>query len=214
MEQKDYWNEVADKKKFTTDFQLREFEKHVKKDALILDVGCGYGRTLHELWESGYKNLTGIDFSESMIEKGRRLFPEIDLNVMQSKLIDMPDESCDAVILVAVLTCIIDNEEQLNLLKEIKRVLKKDGIIYINDFLLNTDERNLNRYKEFADKFNQYGVFELPEGAIVRHHSEDWVKESTKEFKELSFKEVVYTTMNGNKSNGYFYIGQKNATII
>ena len=179
------------------------------RDLLILDVGCGYGRTLNELQENGYKNLIGVDFSNAMIEKGNRLFPKLDLRVMESKLIDMPDESCDAVILVAVLTCIIDDEEQLDLLREIKRVLKRDGIIYINDFLLNTDERNLNRYKEFADKFNTYGVFELPEGAIVRHHSADWVKESTKEFTELSFQEVVYTTMNGNKSNGYYYLGRK-----
>ncbi len=209
MEQRKYWNDVAEKKEFTTDFQMHEFEKYVERDLLILDVGCGYGRTLNELQENGYKKLIGVDFSNAMIEKGNRLFPKLDLRVMESKLIDMPDESCDAVILVAVLTCIIDDEEQLNLLREIKRVLKRDGIIYINDFLLNTDERNLNRYKEFADKFNTYGVFELPEGAIVRHHSTDWVKESTKEFTELSFQEVVYTTMNGNKSNGYYYLGRK-----
>lgn len=209
MEQRKYWNDVAEKKEFTTDFQMHEFEKYVERDSLILDVGCGYGRTLNELQENGYKNLIGVDFSNAMIEKGNRLFPKLDLRVMESKLIDMSDESCDAVILVAVLTCIIDDEEQLNLLREIKRVLKRDGIIYINDFLLNTDERNLNRYKEFADKFNTYGVFELPEGAIVRHHSTDWVKESTKEFTELSFQEVVYTTMNGNKSNGYYYLGRK-----
>ncbi len=30
----------------------------------ILDVGCGYGRTLHELHENNYENLTGVDFSQ------------------------------------------------------------------------------------------------------------------------------------------------------
>lgn len=209
MEQKDYWNEVANKKEFTTDFQHKEFDKYVNKDALILDVGCGYGRILNELWENGYRNLVGLDFSESMIEKGKKQFPELDLRVMKSSIIDLENSSCDAVILVAVLTCIIKNDDQLKLLKEIKRVIKPDGIIYINDFLINSDERNINRYNEYVRKFNQYGVFELPEGAIVRHHSIDWVKESTKEFKELEFQEVIYTTMNGNKSKGYYYIGQK-----
>ena len=41
----------------------------------VLDVGCGYGRTLDELYQMGYCNLIGIDFAESMINRGRRQFP-------------------------------------------------------------------------------------------------------------------------------------------
>ena len=50
MEQKEYWNSIADKKEFTTPFDLNEFSNYVKKDMKILDVGCGYGRTLSELY--------------------------------------------------------------------------------------------------------------------------------------------------------------------
>jgi hypothetical protein len=28
-------------------------------------------------------------------------------------------------------------------------------------------------------------------------------------FKELEYKEIEYITMNGNKSNGYYYFGRK-----
>ena len=48
---------------------------------------------------------------------------------------------------------IIDDKEQENLISKIYRVLKKDGIIYINDFLLNGDKRNLNIFNEFKEKF-------------------------------------------------------------
>ena len=75
--------------------------------------------------------------------------------------------------------------------------------------MLNNDERNLNRYNEFKNKYNKYGVFELPEGAVCRHHDKEWIKELLKDFKKKIFKEIEYTTMNGNKSNGFYYIGEK-----
>jgi len=128
---------------------------------------------------------------------------------MQGDKIELDSESCDAVILFAVLTCIVNDKEQAALLKEIERVLKPNGILYINDFLLNTDERNIERYKSFQDKYQKYGVFELPEGAVVRHHDIKWVEQCVQLFDKLILNQVVYTTMNGNKSNGYYYLGRK-----
>ena len=55
MEQKDYWNSVSETKQFTTPFQTNEFANHLSRNAVILDVGCGYGRTLDELYCLGYK---------------------------------------------------------------------------------------------------------------------------------------------------------------
>jgi ubiquinone/menaquinone biosynthesis C-methylase UbiE len=107
-----------------------------------------------------------------------------------------------------VLTCIRNNDEQKALISEIRRVLKKDGILYMNDFLLNTDERNVTRYKKFQEKYGNYGVFELPEGAVCRHHSEDWVKELLADFNTLQYEHLTFTTMNGHISNGFYFIGQ------
>ena len=72
MEQKEYWNKVSETKQFSTPFQIDEFSKYVKKDDVVLDVGCGYGRTLNELYTKGYKNLIGIDFSKGMIERAKK----------------------------------------------------------------------------------------------------------------------------------------------
>lgn len=208
MEQRNYWNQVAEKKEFTTPFQIGEFEKYVKKDSAILDVGCGYGRTLAQLYDNGYKNIIGIDFARNMIERGREQFPYLDLRVKEDERIALPDNSVDAVILFAVLTCIVNNEEQRELIAEIKRVLKPGGILYVNDFLLNADERNLTRYSKYAEKYGVYGVFELPEGALLRHHDKQWLEELFQPFKKKSYEQLIFTTMNGNKSNGFFYIGQ------
>ena len=209
MKQKEYWNSVSEKKEFTTPFQAKEFAKYVKRDSCILDVGCGYGRTLDELYHNGYHNLIGIDFSSGMIERGKQRFPYLDLRVKEDTEIDLPDARVDAVILFAVLTCIRTNEEQEQLFSEIKRVLKPRGILYVNDFLLNTDDRNLSRYEEFKEIYGIYGVFELPEGAVCRHHDETWIKQLLKDFSEREYEHLTFTTMNGHKSNGFYFIGEK-----
>ena len=129
MEQKDYWNRAAADKEFTTPFQLAAFEKSVTREAVVLDVGCGYGRTLDELYRAGWRSLIGVDFSEAMIERGRAAYPHLDLRVKRSaEKIDLPDASVDAVILFAVLTCISSNAEQERMISEIRRVLRPGGI--------------------------------------------------------------------------------------
>lgn len=208
MKQDEYWNSVSGKKEFTTPFQAEAFSRFVKRESRILDVGCGYGRTLDELYHNGYRNLIGIDFSSGMIERGKQQFPYLDLRVKENDTIALPDGSVDAVILFAVLTCIQTNGEQEQLLREIKRVLKPQGILYVNDFLLNTDERNLSRYEKFKEVYGTYGVFELPEGAVCRHHDEAWIKQLLGDFSELEYSHLTFTTMNGNKSNGFYFIGE------
>ena len=209
MEQKAYWNSVSDTKNFTTPFQAEIFSRLVPTDSAILDVGCGYGRTLNELYQLGYRHLTGIDFSQGMIERGHDTFPDLDLKVKTSDRIDYPDSSFDAVILFAVLTCIHNNSEQKALISEIHRVLKPHGVLYVNDFLLNTDERNITRYQKYEEKYGTYGIFELPEGAVLRHHCEEWIGELLSPFLQTEYHHLTFTTMNGHTSNGFYYFGEK-----
>ncbi|PED67952.1 class I SAM-dependent methyltransferase [Priestia megaterium] len=208
IKQDEYWNEVANKKEFTTPFQPELFLTHVNREAVILDYGCGYGRTLSELRGYGYKNLHGVDFSEEMIKRAKSNDSEIDFQVIQSGKLPFSNHSLDAVLLFAVLTCVHKDEEQNAILNEIKRVLKPGGIIYINDFSLNHGKRNKDRYEKGFAKYHTYGVFELADGAILRHHSEERIKEWTNQFEEVEYRKVEYATMNGNRSNGLVYVGK------
>ena len=210
MEVKEYWNSVSNEKEFTTPFQIDEFSKYVDKKGKILDIGCGYGRTLNELYNVGYKNLIGIDFSEGMIKRAKEKYHNIDFYVKNGEKLDIKDSSIDGVILLGVLTCIVSGDKQKGLINEIYRVLKKGGIIYINDFLLNEDKRNKERYEKYKDKYGVYGAFELSEGGSFRHHTEKWIDELLYCFKQKCFNKLVYKTMNGHTSNGFYYIGSKN----
>lgn len=207
--QKEYWNSVADTKEFTTPMQSAVFCRYVNRDAAILDVGCGYGRVLSELHALGFRNLCGIDFSEKLIARSKRQFPYLDLRVMESENIDFPDASLDAVLLCAVLTCIVADRDQEALIAEIRRVLKPGGLLYVNDFLLNTDLRNRKRYAAWEQVYGTYGIFELPEGAVLRHHDRSHIRKLLSGFRELESEEVVYQTMNGHTSNGFYFAGRK-----
>ena len=209
MEQREYWDSVSGTKEFTTPFQADAFSRYVKKDGLVADIGCGYGRTMDELRGLGYTRLVGFDFSPEMTERGKRQFPGLDLRVKENDAVDLPDSCADAPVLIAVLTCIVRDEEQKRLVAEIRRILKPGGILYVNDFLLNTDERNLERYERYRDVFGVYGAFELPEGAVCRHHSEEWIRELLGAFRMKESERLVFTTMNGHRSNGFYYIGEK-----
>ncbi|MCK9152104.1 class I SAM-dependent methyltransferase [Methanobacterium alcaliphilum] len=187
---------------------MKEFEKYVSKNMNILDVGCGYGRTLNELHHQGFINLTGMDFSQGMIDRGLKNYPDLNIFKNDEDTLPFPENEFDAVILIAVLTCTPDSHKQDQIVEEISRVLKDGGILYINDYSINTDKRNISRYQKFEDKYGTYGIFELPEGAILRHHTSEHVFRITKNFKQIVFEEMIYDTMNGNESKGFYYIGQ------
>ena len=209
ISQHSYWDRVADEKRFSHPLRLDWLEKYSDEHARILDYGCGYGRTLGELSEAGYENLFGMDFSERMLRRCRK-------EVFQSRLIrndgsglPLQPNSFDAVLLFAVLTCIPDDDEQRILLTEVGRVLRPGGLIYLSDLLLNDDARNRERYQRFAEAYKCYGVFELPEGVAVRHHQQEWIEELTVSFRPLAYEPFTVTTMNGNTSAAFQYLGRK-----
>jgi ubiquinone/menaquinone biosynthesis C-methylase UbiE len=207
--QTDYWDSVASDKHFTTNLDISLINKKLNKDSLIVDYGCGYGRTLNQLKSKGFNSLIGYDYSSKMIERGKKEYPQLDLRISKNNVINCYSNTVDMVILFAVLTCIIENEIQKSLINEIHRILKPGGYIYINDFLLNTDKRNVERYDKFVDKYKNYGTFELSEGAILRHHDKKWIKQLTGIFDEYVNETITFKTMNGNKSVGIKYIGKK-----
>ena len=209
LNQKKYWNSVAAKKRFTTPVRTKLIEKILPYDALITDVGCGYGRTMQELYISGFNNINGFDFSEEMISKGKKLYPKLNLKIMKNGYINIKDFSVDMVLLFAVLTCVTDEVERINLINEVDRIVKPGGYVYINDFLINSDERNKKRYLKFESKYNTYGVFELPDGAVLQHFYLSDLLHLWKGY-SLKFKETeTFATMNGNVSNGITMIFQK-----
>lgn len=204
-----YWDRVAQKKRFSHPLRQEWLARYSNQQARILDYGCGYGRTLADLSEAGFQNLVGVDFSEAMLMRARGALPRPELVRNDGLSLPFKNGSFDAVLLFALLTCIPDDNEQRLLLAETARVLRPGGLLYLSDLLINNDRRNRERYEQFAEAYGCYGVFELPEGVVVRHHQREWIEEITNSFQQLEYEPFTVTTMNGNASAAFQYLGRK-----
>lgn len=204
----EYWDNLAGKKEFTIPSGIEILARILPRDSSILDFGCGYGRILEELDGAGYKNLYGCDFSEKMLALAEKALPDSILRQNSASKIPFADESFDCVIILAVLTCITDDKQQELLLKEAIRVLKPDGFLYVGDFLLNHDKRNIERYEKNKNS-GDYGIFISDDGAKLRHHSEEYIQKLFSGLEKLSFNKTVFRTMNGHSSNGFYMLCRK-----
>jgi len=102
-------------------------------NARILDVGCGMGREAFALYEMGFK-ITGVDISDKAIKEAKKFALESnrDIEFMHTNGTDLPfkDNTFDVVIIWAQTFGIMyGTKQQLSVLNECRRVLKKNGII-------------------------------------------------------------------------------------
>jgi len=209
--QLEYWNTAGTQKSFAHPLNLRRVRQWMSDESRILDFGCGYGRCLGELFNEGYTDLIGLDFSPAMIAAARAQFPEIAFHQIESATIPLPDASVDAVLLFSVLTCVPTDEGQRALLKEVRRVLRRGGLLYISDLWLQSDERNRSRYARDEQKYGIYGVFDLPEGVTVRHHDPKWIDTLTADLEMVALDQIDVVTMNGNPAKAFQWFGLKPA---
>ncbi|MFZ3201584.1 MAG: class I SAM-dependent methyltransferase [Candidatus Acidiferrales bacterium] len=206
---------MAHERRFSHPLRLDWLTRHyVGIHALILDFGCGYGRTLAELVRAGYDNVIGLDFSSRMLARCRLLLPNVSLAQNHEQTLPLQTHSVDLVLLLAVLTCVPCDDDQRALLREITRVLRPGGLLYISDLLLNTDSRNLERYARYAGEYGTYGIFELPEGVVLRHHTEEWIEELTGSFTSLEFQPFDAATMNGNTSAAFQLLARAPSAVL
>jgi len=205
-----YWDRVAPEKRFSHPLRADWLARYLTNPMpRVLDHGCGYGRTLAELHREGYTRSVGTDFSEAMLLRARREVPSSKLVRNDGSVLPIKSASIDVVLLFAVLTCVPDDDDQRALLAEVERVLRPGGLLYISDLLINNDLRNRERYAQHAERYKCYGVFELPEGVVVRHHESEWIAEITAQFHRLEYEPFDVTTMNGNVSAAFQYLGRK-----
>ena len=195
---REFWNRAATNRRFTHPLDRERLTRRLPRDAVILDYGCGQGRLSGELVELGYVNVLGVDSSPEMIRLAREEVPDAGFVENDGEGVPCGDASLDAVLVFAVLTCIASDEKQKNLLREFKRILRPGGLLLVSDYPLQADDRNLRRYAEFASELGGHGRFRLPDGAVLRHHSREWLEELLAAFHLEESVELDVQTMNGN----------------
>ena len=84
-----------------------------------------------------------------------------------------------------------------------------DDLLELSDLWLQEDARNVERYVRDQPKYGVYGVFDLPEGVTVRHHSREWIDRLTRGYRRVALDEAVVLTMNGHEARGFQWFGLK-----
>ncbi|MCB0727702.1 MAG: methyltransferase domain-containing protein [Ignavibacteriae bacterium] len=115
----------------------------IKESDKILEVGCGAGHILEKISKG---KLYGIDISEIQIERTRkRMGDKVELKKAPGENIPYEDKFFDKVLCSEVIEHVIDPRE---VLKEISRVMKDDGILSLsipNEDVINSTKKFLKK---------------------------------------------------------------------
>jgi SAM-dependent methyltransferase len=198
-DQLDYWNTLGATKTFTHPVGLHWLEE-VDPAARILDYGCGYGRVAADLADAGFSNVVGVDIAPSLVARARRARPDLRFEVLERPP-GLPADlgRFDVVLLVAVLTCVVEDESQRDLVATVTGALSPGALLFVSDLLLQEDQRHQRSYDTWAARNGgPYGCFETSDGATCRHHDLAHLLALFDHLSLVGQREVDVTTMNGN----------------
>lgn len=152
---------------------VKAIKKHLSRGKKILDAGLGTGTVLKSL--SGYKKY-GVDISLKYLST-----IQDDIHLACAKLEDLPYKTCffDGIICTDVLEHVLDLNK---VIKELKRILKKDGILIVRVPF----NENLTPYLEK----NPYDLVHL---RSLHKNSASLLFEKIFRFKIISIKEAGKT---------------------
>ena len=133
-EDKSYWNNVYKEKsneKIIYDLWLDKHEDIIGKckDKPVLDMGCGTGNNLLYLTERGFKDIYACDYSEEALKIVRSNFKDVKLlehNI--TKKLPYKD-GCMSLIIADLSLHYFKKRKTIDIIKEIKRILKDDGYL-------------------------------------------------------------------------------------
>jgi 2-polyprenyl-3-methyl-5-hydroxy-6-metoxy-1,4-benzoquinol methylase len=109
------------------------------KSIRILDIGCGQGSLVFNLYRLGYINISGIDIMVDLIKKGKDTYSEIAnrLDYYSGERLPFPEETFDVVLAFDVIEHIPSLQGYLK--EQVYRVLKKDAV-----FIFQTPNKIIN----------------------------------------------------------------------
>lgn len=149
----------------TRNLMIDLLKGYLKKDAKILDCGCGTGGTIVHLQRAGFKNITGVDNSKEALKftKKRKL-----ANIKLASVNSLPfsKNSFDVVICLDVLYHQGVNPQKA--LGEFRRVLKTGGILYLQEPSYNWLKSRHDKVIETENRFTRLTIRKLVSGAGLK----------------------------------------------
>lgn len=135
------------------------------QNKIVLDLGCGTGKFMQKFYKETTKYY-GLDLSNEQLNIAKEKVKDSNVEFIccSAENIPLPDNSVDVIISTWVLGTILEIDRRSKVLEEMKRVLKKDGNIYLveNDIGGEFEEirnryPNIKKTKEYNDWIESNG---------------------------------------------------------
>ena len=205
-----YWTELPAKKIIGQNAEPNtELFERLSPHTHILDLGCGNGSVSEVLSAHGY-HVTGVDLNTEAIRAGQNRNSAVTYLVGDVlKGLPFEDASFDAVVLSFVLVNIIPQAEREKAVRELRRVLKPGGYVWVNEgtaseeyalrytlsYPYTHEERSFFVYREgtsskdiqTAEQLAQ-AVAEKRVARIAHHFTNEELRELFNGFKEVFFE--------------------------
>lgn len=147
-------------------------DKHIAKDTMILDIGCGYGDKLEQLRDMAFGNLTGVELNQTLVDIARGK----GFNVFSAEEFDM-DEQAGKYDLI-IMSHIIEHFQYQDLIRFMESYLvclKPGGLL-----LIATPVMNPTFYDDFdhVKPYTHLGILSIfgGEATQVQYHSQTTLK--------------------------------------
>ena len=165
------------------------------KNRIVLDLGCGTGKFMQKFYMETVKYY-GLDLSKEQLKIAKQKVNNENVQFIccSAENIPLPDNSVDVIISTWVLGTILEIDKRNKVFNEMKRVLKKDGSIYLveNDIAGEFEEIR-NRYPNIK-KTKDYNDWIENKGFICYKKIETYF-----EFKDKEEAKNVFTNIWGEE---------------
>ncbi|MBI2110495.1 class I SAM-dependent methyltransferase [Candidatus Woesearchaeota archaeon] len=122
--------------------------KHITKNAKVLEVGCGDGRSIKDILDVT-TNIVGIDHDEKAVADVKNNFKDYKtIRILKAKAENLPFENKEFDFVICMTTFANFADSKQKVLSEMKRVLKDDGFIIISVFSEDAFEERMKIYKK------------------------------------------------------------------
>ncbi len=154
--------------------------KNLSEDTVVLDIGCGLGTHLL-LMSKAAKEVVGIDQSDAVLKRTLRELKSVDnakVFKMNARKLEFPDNCFDQT--VCMFNTLGNMNDEVDILREMKRVTKKGGRIIFSLY-------NLESVSERIEFYRKSGMTNVAvDGTTIRSNGKFFSKSySEEEVKEL-----------------------------
>ena len=162
----DYWENLlinlpkSYKKLFEK--EKKYLQKIITKDASVLDVGCGNGRSIFDILPKT-KNVTGIDHDNKAVVDAKNNFSRYpSIKILKADAAQLPFDNEEFDFVICMITFANFADKKFKALEEMRRVLKDSGKIIISVFSENALEERMRVYKTSGVK-----IKEVKNGTVI-----------------------------------------------